>query len=50
MEEANDLNVQMARVEGKLKASSLRKVTQLVDMHPDTTLAIIRSWIATDTK
>jgi len=49
-EEADDLGVQMTRVQGKLKASSLRKVTQLVDMHPDATLAIIRSWIATDTK
>jgi flagellar M-ring protein FliF len=37
----------MNNIQGQLRASSIRKVTQLVDMHPDTTLGIIRGWIAT---
>jgi flagellar M-ring protein FliF len=38
----------MSNIQGQLRASSIRKVTQLVDRHPDTTLGIIRAWIATD--
>ena len=38
----------MSNIQGQLRASSIRKVTQLVDRHPDTTLGIIRGWIATD--
>jgi flagellar M-ring protein FliF len=40
--------VTMSSIQGQMRASSIRKVTQLVDMHPDTTLGIIRAWIATD--
>ena len=40
--------VTMNNIQGQLRASSIRKVTQLVDRHPDTTLGIIRSWISTD--
>ena len=40
--------VTMSNIQGQLRASSIRKVTQLVDQHPDTTLGIIRGWIATD--
>jgi flagellar M-ring protein FliF len=38
--------VTMSNIQGQLRASSIRKVTQLVDRH--TTLGIIRGWIATD--
>jgi flagellar M-ring protein FliF len=38
----------MNNIQGQLRASAIRKVTQLVDRHPDTTLGIIRSWISTD--
>jgi flagellar M-ring protein FliF len=31
-----------------MRASSIRKVLQLVDRHPDTTLGIIRGWMSTD--
>jgi flagellar M-ring protein FliF len=44
----DDDNVTMNNIQGQLRASSIRKVTQLVDRHPDTTLGIIRGWIATD--
>lgn len=44
----DDETLSMANVQGQLRASAIRKVTQLVERHPDTTLAIIRAWIATD--
>jgi flagellar M-ring protein FliF len=40
--------VTISNIQGQLRASSIRKVTHLVDRHPDTTLGIIRGWIATD--
>ena len=43
-----DDTVIMSNIHGQMRASSIRKVTQLVDRHPDTTLSIIRAWIATD--
>jgi flagellar M-ring protein FliF len=44
----DDETIAMNNIQGQLRASSIRKVTQLVDMHPDTTLGIIRGWLATD--
>ncbi|HEY0183439.1 MAG TPA: flagellar basal-body MS-ring/collar protein FliF [Rhodopila sp.] len=38
----------LSNIQGQMRASAIRKVTQLVDQHPDTTLGIIRAWIATD--
>ncbi|HEY4043993.1 MAG TPA: flagellar basal-body MS-ring/collar protein FliF [Rhodopila sp.] len=38
----------MNNVRGQMRASSIRKVVQLVDQHPDTTLGIIRGWISAD--
>ena len=43
-----DDSVTMSNIQGQLRASSIRRVTQLVDQHPDTTLGIIRAWISTD--
>ena len=37
--------VTLAKVDGQLRASSLRRLTDLVDKHPDETLSIIRGWI-----
>jgi flagellar M-ring protein FliF len=38
----------MNNIQGQMRASSIRKVTQLVDRHPDTTLGILRAWMALD--
>ena len=46
-EEDDDDTVTMSNVQGQMRASAIRKVTQLVDRHPDATLGIIRAWIAT---
>jgi len=44
----DDEAMTLSNIQGQLRASSIRKVTQLVDQHPDTTLGIIRAWLATD--
>jgi flagellar M-ring protein FliF len=44
----DDETVTMSQIQGQLRASSIRKVTKLVDQHPDTTLGIIRGWMSTD--
>jgi flagellar M-ring protein FliF len=45
-----DEMVTLARIQGQMRSSSIRKVTQLVDRYPDATLGIIRGWIAADNK
>ncbi|HBK08881.1 MAG TPA: flagellar M-ring protein FliF [Acetobacteraceae bacterium] len=44
----DDDTVTMNNIQGQMRASSIRRVTALVDRHPDTTLGIIRGWISTD--
>lgn len=44
----DDDSVILSNIQGQMRASSIRKVTQLVDRHPDTTLGIIRAWLAMD--
>ena len=38
----------LANVEGELRVESLRHVADLVEAHPDETLAMVRSWITPD--
>lgn len=38
--------VNMSNVEGQLRASSLRKLSDLVEKHPDESLAIMRGWLS----
>jgi flagellar M-ring protein FliF len=40
--------VNVAQIEGQMRASSLRKLSELVDKHPDETLTIMRGWMAQD--
>ncbi|MGM0562614.1 MAG: flagellar basal-body MS-ring/collar protein FliF [Pseudomonadota bacterium] len=44
-EEEDDMMMNMSQVEGQIKASTLRKVSDLVDKHPQETLGIIRNWV-----
>lgn len=37
--------IDIARIEGQVKASSLRKVAEFVDKHPDESTALIRNWV-----
>ncbi len=38
--------VQLANVEGTMRVASIRRVSELVDSHPDESLAMLRSWIS----
>ena len=38
--------IDMSQVEGKVKASSVQKISELVQNHPTETVAVIRSWMS----
>ncbi|HUA89539.1 MAG TPA: flagellar basal-body MS-ring/collar protein FliF [Steroidobacteraceae bacterium] len=38
--------VDMANIEGQLRASSIRRIAELVEKHPEESLAIVRSWMS----
>jgi len=40
-----DTLIDIAKVEGRVKASSLRKIGEIVDKHPEEALNIIRAWL-----
>ncbi|MGA9659741.1 MAG: flagellar basal-body MS-ring/collar protein FliF [Asticcacaulis sp.] len=37
--------IDIARIEGQVKASSVKKVSEFVDRHPDESVSILRSWL-----
>lgn len=41
-----DAGIDVARINGQVKASSIKKISEVVSSHPDESLAIIRSWLA----
>jgi flagellar M-ring protein FliF len=43
--EEDESMVEMANIEGQIRASSIRRLSGLVEKHPDESLAIIRSWM-----
>lgn len=45
-EEEEESLIDIAGVEGKVKASSIRKVEEIIENYPDETVAVIRSWMA----
>jgi flagellar M-ring protein FliF len=38
--------ISLNQIEGQMRASSLRKLTDIVGKHPDETLTIMRGWMA----
>ncbi|NDE90224.1 MAG: flagellar M-ring protein FliF [Alphaproteobacteria bacterium] len=42
--------IDIASVEGRVKASSLKKVGEIVEKHPEEAVGIIRNWIYAETK
>ena len=40
-----DVSVEIARIEGQVKASSVKRVADFVERHPDESVAILRSWL-----
>jgi len=48
-ESAADNLIDLERVEGQVRASTIKKVSELVDKHPEETIAIMRQWMYQDT-
>lgn len=44
-EEAADSMIDITRVDGRVKASSLKKMGEIIEKHPEEAVAIIRQWI-----
>lgn len=40
--------IDIAKVEGRVKASSIRKIGEIIDQHPQEAVNIIRSWLYTE--
>jgi len=40
-----DQRIDIARIEGQVKASSVKKVSEFVDRHPEESLSILRGWL-----
>jgi len=47
MESVDEL-IDIDKVEGRVKASSIRKIGEIVEKHPEEALSIIRSWMYSD--
>lgn len=41
----DDGRIDIARIEGQVKASSVKKVSEFVERHPDELVAILRAWL-----
>jgi len=37
--------IDMARVDGQVRVSAVKKVSEFVERHPDESVAILRSWL-----
>jgi flagellar M-ring protein FliF len=40
-----DSRIDIAKIEGQVKASSIKRVSEFVDKHPDESVAILRNWL-----
>jgi flagellar M-ring protein FliF len=40
--------VNVQNIEGQVRASAMRKLTELVEQHPEASLSIMRSWMTAD--
>ncbi len=41
----DDIGIDIARIEGQVRASSVKKVAEFVEKHPDESVSILRSWL-----
>ena len=41
----DDKRIKLARIRGQVKKSSVRKLTDLLEKHPEDSVAVLRSWI-----
>jgi flagellar M-ring protein FliF len=47
-QERLDAGIDVARISGQVKASSIKKISEVVSSHPDESVSIIRAWMAED--
>ena len=40
-----DQRIDIARIEGQVKVSSVKRVAEFVEKHPDESVSILRSWL-----
>jgi flagellar M-ring protein FliF len=45
-EEGDEQMIDLNKVEGRVKASSVRKISEIVEKHPEEAVAIVRHWLA----
>jgi flagellar M-ring protein FliF len=45
MEEEYDDMIDINRIEGRVRASSVRKIGEIIDKHPEDVVAILRNWM-----
>ena len=45
LEEGAESMIDLNRVDGRVKASSMKKMSEIIDKHPEEAVAIIRQWI-----
>ena len=43
--DADEPMIDLANVEGQLRASSIRRIADIVEQHPEESLSIVRSWL-----
>jgi flagellar M-ring protein FliF len=48
-EDMVDDMIDLNRIDGRVKASSLRRIGEIVEKHPEDVVAIIRSWLYQET-
>lgn len=48
-EEESDAMIDVNRIEGKVRASTLRKIGEIVEKHPEEAVAILRAWMYQET-
>jgi flagellar M-ring protein FliF len=44
-EETPDQMIDISRIEGRVRASAVKKVGEIIDKHPDESVSILRNWI-----
>ena len=45
VDDGDEAMININQVEGRVKASSMKKINEIVDKHPEETIAILRSWM-----
>jgi flagellar M-ring protein FliF len=40
-----DATIDIAKIEGQVRASSVKKVSEFVERHPEASISIIRNWL-----